>query len=87
MNISYLVLSLFARRVLTSIANSVTLERAFSNINYIYNKLQNQLNTDCANKLQFIHINGDHLQRQQEADTQARLDVLEEEYRWLHRQD
>jgi len=87
MNISCPVLSPFARRVLTSIANSVPSERAFSNMNYIHNKLRNQLSTDCANKLQFIHMNGDHSQRQQEADTQARLEVLEEEYRWLHGQD
>jgi hypothetical protein len=32
-------------------------------------------------------FNGNHSQRQQEADTQARLEVLEEEYRWLHGQD
>jgi hypothetical protein len=42
------------------IANSVLLERAFLNINYIYNKLQNLLNVKHANKLQFIHMNSRH---------------------------
>jgi hypothetical protein len=55
-----LVLSLFARRVITSIANSVLLERAFLNMNYIHNKLRNLLDIKCANKLQFMHMNSGH---------------------------
>jgi len=73
--------------VLTSIANSVPLERAFLNMNYIHNKLRNQLDVERANKLQFIHMNADYLSKQQEADTQARLLAMEEEYSWLYRQE
>jgi hypothetical protein len=87
MELSSLVLALFARRVLTSIANSVPSERAFSNMNYIHNKLRNQLDVERANKLQFVHMNADHSSKQQEADTQARLLAMEEEYSWLYRQE
>jgi len=61
------------RRVLTSIANSVLLEHAFSNINYIYSKTRNSLDVERANKLQFVYINAKHLKQQQEADTLERL--------------
>jgi hAT family C-terminal dimerisation region len=50
-------LSLFARKVLTVIANSVPLERAFSSMNYIRSKTRNRLDLVCADKLQFLHMN------------------------------
>jgi hypothetical protein len=80
MELSSPALAPFARRVLSSIANSVPSERAFSNMNYIHSKLRNQLSVERANKLQFIHMNADHSSKQQEADTQARLLAIEEEY-------
>jgi len=84
MESSSLVLSPFARRVLTSIANSVLLERAFSNMNYIHSKTRNSLDVERANKLQFVHMNAKHSKQQQEADTLERLQAWEEEYKWFH---
>jgi hypothetical protein len=43
-------------------------------------KTTNQLSIKRANKLQFIHINADHLSKQQESDTQVRLLAIKEEY-------
>jgi hypothetical protein len=54
---SSLELSTFARKVLTVIGNSVPSERAFSTMNYIYSKRRNRLDLDCADKLQFLHMN------------------------------
>jgi hypothetical protein len=50
-------LALFARRLLTTIGNSVPSERAFSTMNYIHSKLRNRLSVKQADKLQYIFIN------------------------------
>jgi hypothetical protein len=50
-------LSLFARKVLTVIANSVPSERAFSTMNYIHSKTRNRLDLIRTDKLQFIFMN------------------------------
>jgi hypothetical protein len=50
-------LSSFARRVLTTLGNSVPSERAFSAMNYIHSKRRNCLDLDRADKLQFLHMN------------------------------
>ena len=50
-------LSPFAMKVLTVIANSVPLERAFSSMNFIHSKLRNRLDLTRADKLQFLHMN------------------------------
>jgi hypothetical protein len=71
-----------------SIANSVPLERAFSNINYIHNKLRNSLNVKRANKLQFIHMNSGHTSKQK-TDEELDNDLLdwEKQYGWFYRQE
>ena len=50
-------LSLFARKMLTVIANSVPSERSFSSMNYIHSKTRNRLDLVRADKLQFLHMN------------------------------
>jgi hypothetical protein len=72
--------SQFAKRLLTSITNSVLSKRSFSNINYIYSKLRNKLDVKHADMLQFIHMNSDHGRQQQDADIEDRLLEIEEEY-------
>ena len=57
MTASSLELSLFARKVLTVIGNSVLSERAFSTMNYIHSKRRNRLDLERADKLQFLHMN------------------------------
>jgi hAT family C-terminal dimerisation region len=61
---SSLALAAFAKRLLTTMGNSVLSERAFSTMNYIHLKLQNRLSTERANKLQYIFINSRVLEKQ-----------------------
>jgi hypothetical protein len=64
------ILSLSAMRVLTSIANSVPLERVFSNMNYIHSKIRNSLDISRASMLQFEQMNSEYRRQEQEADIQ-----------------
>jgi hypothetical protein len=42
---------------MTTCANSVPSERAWSSMNFIHSKSRNQLSLDTIDKLQFININ------------------------------
>ena len=75
------ILSTFARRLLTSIANSVPSERAFSNMSYIHSKIRNSLSVDRANKLQFIHMNSRVLSKRYDPElAEQKLLEWEDEY-------
>ena len=50
--------------LLTTIANSVPSERAWSMMNFIHTKGRNKLSIDTVNKLMFIYINARTLQKQ-----------------------
>ena len=50
--------------LLTTIANSVPSERAWSTMNFIHTKGQNKLSIDTVNKLMFIYINAQTLRKQ-----------------------
>jgi hypothetical protein len=50
-------LSSYAKRLLTTIGNSVPSERAFSTMNYIHSKIRNRLSVEKADMLQYIFIN------------------------------
>jgi hypothetical protein len=71
-----------------SIANSVLSERAFSNMNYIHNKLRNLLDVERANKLQFIHMNSGHTSKPK-TDEELDNDLLdwEKQYGWFYGQE
>jgi hAT family C-terminal dimerisation region len=58
-------LSLFAKKVLTVIANSVPSKRAFSTMKYIHSKTRNRLNLIRADKLQFLYMNMRALSKQE----------------------
>jgi len=51
------LLALLAVRLFSSITNSVPSERAFSAINYIYNRYRNRLTAENAEILIFVFIN------------------------------
>ena len=57
-------LASYARRLLTTIGNSVPSERAFSTMNYIHSKIRNRLSVESADKLQYIFINSRVLEKQ-----------------------
>jgi hypothetical protein len=75
------ILSSFARRLLTTIGNSVPSEQAFSTMNYINSKIRNRLSTNSANKLQYIYMNSQVLEKQLfHQPTDDELLELEAEY-------
>jgi hypothetical protein len=55
---------LTAKRLLTTIGNSVPSERSFSTMKYIHSKIRNRLSVERANKLQYIFINSRVLDKQ-----------------------
>jgi len=52
-----LKLAPFAEKLMRTYANSVTLERAWSAMNFIHSKSQNTLSLKAVDKLLFIYIN------------------------------
>jgi hAT family C-terminal dimerisation region len=72
-------LSSFAKRLLTTIGNSVPSERAFSAMNYIHSKIRNRLSVERADKLQYIFMNSRTLakQRIKEPTTEELLEMEE----------
>jgi hypothetical protein len=78
-------LSSFAGLLITSVANSVPSERAFSTMNYIHSKLRNRLSVERADKLQYIYMNSraldkiNHHSKHLEV-TEADLIALENKY-------
>jgi hypothetical protein len=78
---SSLALSLFAKRLLNTIGNSVPSERAFSTMNYTHSKIRNRLTPERANKLQYIHMNSRVLAKQKSLQpTTEELLEMEELY-------
>jgi hypothetical protein len=78
---SSLALSSFAKRLLTTISNSVPSEQAFSTMNYIHLKTQNRLLPKRANKLQYIYMNSRVLAKQPLQPTTEQLLEMEELYK------
>jgi hypothetical protein len=79
---SSLALASFAKRLLTTIGNSVPSEQAFSTMNYIYSKTRNRLSPERANKLQYIYMNSRTLVKQNiSGPTTEELLALKELYR------
>jgi hypothetical protein len=76
---SSLVCALFAKRLLTTIGNSVPSERAFSTMNYIHSKIRNRLLVERANKLQYIFINSRVLDKQIASQTTTKELLMMEE--------
>jgi hypothetical protein len=79
-------LSSFAGILLTSIANSVPSERAFSTMNYIHSKMRNRLSVERADMLQYIYMNSRALDKMKDQTkhhhelTEADLIELENRY-------
>lgn len=72
-------LASFAKRLLTTIGNSVPSERVFSAMNYIHSKTRNRLSPQRANKLQYIYMNSRTLVKQNSLEpTTEQLLALEE---------
>jgi len=81
-------LASFAKRLLTTIGNSVPSERAFSTMNYVHSKLRNKLTVERANKLQYIYMNSRTLEKQGTLQpTTEELLEMEETYRVFYNQD
>jgi hypothetical protein len=78
----------FAKRLLTTIGNSVPSEQAFSAINYIHSKTRNRLSPERAIKLQYIYMNSRTLAKQNSlAPTTEQLLALEELYGGFQEQE